>query len=260
MRRFRAVCHAEGAGISAAASTGRGFSGWHGLVSLVRTFPSVLVLAGLLQSNPACAQAAQNQAPQNQAPQNQATQNQATQNQATQNQATENQATENHSLENQAPEKQAGPTAGHETGRSPEDILATISRSRSTNTRGYKVVIRKDGSATMEISGASTALRVGPARAQQFPPTTVDTKTLRRLLIEIGDVSRIPTGGCPKSASFGTRTQITYAGKTSGDLQCIRAQASDSAQAPLQVSEELGRFVETTLGQLKISGNQPQAH
>jgi hypothetical protein len=88
---------------------------------------------------------------------------------------------------------------------------------------------------------------------REFPPGTIDTRKLRRLLTEVVDVSRIPTGGCAKSASFGTRTQIAYAGKTSGDLQCIRQQASGGDQALLQASEDLGRFVQTTLSQLKIS-------
>ena len=144
-------------------------------------------------------------------------------------------------------------TAEQEVKQSVEGILAVITQSRSTNTRGYEVVIHNDGSATAEIGGANFGLRTEPSRSQQFPPGTIDTKTLRRLLIEIGDVSRIPTGGCAKSASFGTRTQITYASKTSGDLQCIRQQASDGDHAPLQVSEDLGRFVQTTLGQLKIN-------
>ncbi len=151
------------------------------------------------------------------------------------------------------PTSQAAATAGQETKQDVEGILATIIQSRSTNTRAYKVVIHNDGSATAEISGASSYLRIEPPRSQQFPPGTIDTKTLRRLLTEIGDVSRIPTGSCPKSVSFGTRTQIEYAGKTSGDLQCIRQQASDSDQALLQASENLGRFVRTTLGQLKIN-------
>jgi hypothetical protein len=148
---------------------------------------------------------------------------------------------------------QATATAEQETKQGVEGILATITQSRSTNTRGYKVVIHNDGSATAEISRASFGLRTEPSRSQQFPPGAIDTKTLRRLLTEIGDVSRIPTVGCAKSVSFGTRTQITYASKTSGDLQCIRAQASDVDQAPLQISEDLGRFVQTTLGQLKIN-------
>ncbi len=137
--------------------------------------------------------------------------------------------------------------------KSVEGILATITQSRSTDTSGYKIVMRDDGSATAEIDGASLALPTEPSRSQQFPPGAIDTRTLRRLLTEIGDVSRIPTGGCAKSVSFGTRTQITYAGKSSGDLQCIRQQESNVDQAPLQASEALDRFVQTTLGQLKIN-------
>jgi len=142
-------------------------------------------------------------------------------------------------------------TAEQETGV--KGILATVTQSRSTNTLGYRIVIYDDGSAIAEIGGAISALRTEPARSQQFPPGAIDTKTLRRLLTEIGDVSKIPTGGCAKSASFGTRTQITYGSKTSGDLQCIRQQAPDGDQAPLQASEDLGRFVQKTLGQLKIN-------
>jgi hypothetical protein len=147
------------------------------------------------------------------------------------------------------PESQATATAGQGV----EQNLATIVQSRSTNSRGYKLVIRNNGSATVDISGASFAFRMEPPRSQEFPPGTIDTKTLRRLLVEVGDVSRIPIGSCAKSASFGTRTQITYAGQTSGDLQCIRPQAADSGQALMQASEDLGRFVRTTLGQLKIN-------
>ncbi len=147
--------------------------------------------------------------------------------------------------------RQVAATAEQETGA--KAILATITQSRSTNTPGYRIRIYNDGSATAEIAGASSALRAEPSRSQDFPPGAIDTKSLRRLLTEVGDVSKIPTGGCAKSASFGTRTQITYAGKTSGDLQCIRPQASDGDQAPQQASENLGRFVKTTLGQLKIN-------
>jgi hypothetical protein len=151
------------------------------------------------------------------------------------------------------PEGQTAATVGQEMQQGAEGNLATIVRSRSTNTPSYKIVIHTDGSATAEMSAASSPLRIEPPRSQQFPPGTIDTKTLRRLLTEVGDVSRIPTGSCAKSASFGTRTQITYAGKTSGDLQCIRQQASDGDQAPLHASEDLSRFVQTTLTQLKIS-------
>lgn len=141
-----------------------------------------------------------------------------------------------------------------------EGILATITQSRSTNTPGYNVVIHNDGSATEEISGARSAFHTEPLRSQQFPPGTIDTNKLRRLLKEIGDVSRIPTGGCAKSVSFGTRTQVTYASKTSGDLQCIRQQTSNGDQALLQESEDLARFVQTTLGQLRSNDQGSDAN
>ena len=147
---------------------------------------------------------------------------------------------------------QATPTTKQEMKQGVESILAIITQSRSTNSRGYKIVIHNDGSATVEIGGTSFAFRTEPSRSQQFPAGTIDTKTLQRLLTQIGDVTRIPTGSCAKSVSFGTRTQITYASKTSGDLQCIRQQVSDRDHAPLRESEDLGRFVQTTLGQLKI--------
>ena len=152
-----------------------------------------------------------------------------------------------------SPGSQASATAGQETKQRNEENLATIIQSRSTNTRGYKVVIHSDGSATAEISGASSIRKSEPARSQEFPPATIDTRTLRLLLKEIGDVSRIPTGSCPKSVSFGTRTQIAYAGKTSGDLQCIRQPASGGDEALLRASEALSKFVRTTLSQLKIN-------
>ena len=143
----------------------------------------------------------------------------------------------------------AGPTQPTKPGG--DEDLATITQSRSTNTPAYKVVIHNDGSATEEIGPRTHGLRPGPAQSQQFPPGTIDTKTLRRLLTAISDVSRIPVGICAKSVSFGTRTLITYAGRTSGDLQCVRREASGDDVALLQESADLARFVQTTLDQLR---------
>jgi hypothetical protein len=158
------------------------------------------------------------------------------------------------------PENHQAAAAKQEMKQDVEGTLATITQSGSTNTRGYTVVIHNDGSATAEIGSGSVVLRTEPTRSQHFPPGTIDTKALRRLLTEIGDVSKIPTGGCAKSVSFGTRTQITYASKTSGDLQCIRQQESGIDQAPLKASEDLGRFVQKTLGQLKINGRRIESN
>jgi hypothetical protein len=130
--------------------------------------------------------------------------------------------------------------------------LATIIQSGSTNTRGYSVVIHNDGSATSVFIGTTNAI----VDKREFPAGTVDTKTLQQLLAQIGDVSKIPTGHCPKSASFGTTTKIEYEGKTSGDLQCIAQAAPDGNQALLQASKELSQFVQATLSQLKIGSRR----
>ena len=61
---------------------------------------------------------------------------------------------------------QATATAEQEMKQRVDGILATITQSGSTNTRGYKVVIYNDGSATAEIGGASIALRTVPSRSQ----------------------------------------------------------------------------------------------
>jgi len=137
--------------------------------------------------------------------------------------------------------------ARHEMDQAIDQNLAMIAQSRSTNSPGYKLVIHNDGSATADID----AFRAEPPRSHEFSPGTIDTKTLRQLLAGLGDVSRIPVGNCAKSVSFGTRTQITYAGKTSGDLQCIRPRA-DGDPASRQAWEDLSNFVRTTLSQLKI--------
>jgi len=126
-------------------------------------------------------------------------------------------------------------TAAQEAKPDTEGKLTTIIQSGSTNTRGYTVVIHNDGSATAVTIGAMHAM----VARQEFPPGTIDTKTLRGLLTEIGDVSRVPTGNCVKSDSFGTRTQISYTGKTSGDLQCIRQQSpAQSEQKRFRLSEQ----------------------
>jgi len=142
-----------------------------------------------------------------------------------------------------------------------KNYLATILQSGSTNSRPYRVVILKDGSATAEISGgAPSALHIGAGqseRSQAYPRGTVDTKTLRRLLKQIRDVSKIPNrAACIKSASFGTRTQIEYADKMSGDLQCIGQVGAEGDQKLQQASEELGKFVQTTLTNLNVNGRK----
>jgi hypothetical protein len=134
-----------------------------------------------------------------------------------------------------------------------ENILAVISKSRSTNSPAYKVLVRNDGSATAEIDGAKVAGGSEPAQLRTFTAGSIDSQTLRRLLTEVSDVSAIPTSHCAKSVSFGTTTQITYEGKTSGDLQCVRGPSPGEDQARFQAAQDLARFVEKVLNQLKVN-------
>jgi hypothetical protein len=146
------------------------------------------------------------------------------------------------------PASQATVTTGQESNSGAGD-LATIIQSGSTNTDGYSVVIHKDGSATAVMTATTSSL----VEKQQFPAGTIDTQTLQSLLTQIGDVSTIPVRKfCPKPVSFATTTAISYAGKVSGDLQCIQKIGSGGDQALLQESEELARLVLTSLIQLKI--------
>jgi len=144
---------------------------------------------------------------------------------------------------------QATATADQETKPGVGGDLATIIQSGSTNTIGYNLVIHSDGSAAgMDSSGGTRSLVV----RREYPPGTIDTKKLQRLLAAIGDVSKIPIGVCMKSASFGTTTKISYAGKVSGNLQCLQHQASGGDEALLQSSEDLAVFVRTIQHQLKL--------
>ena len=66
------------------------------------------------------------------------------------------------------PENRQAAAAEQETKQDVEGALATMTQSGSTNTRGYTVVIRDDGSATAEI-GSAVALRSEPRDRSSFP-------------------------------------------------------------------------------------------
>lgn len=93
---------------------------------------------------------------------------------------------------------------------------ATIVNSGSTNTPGYTIAVRSDGSATLAVRGRlgmpanpPKSFSVSSTVAQQFMD---DLKAARD-----GHAAGQP---CMKSASFGTTTRVTWHGWTSPDLQC----------------------------------------
>src|SRR5215831_8217034 len=66
-------------------------------------------------------------------------------------------------------------------GKNPDadNILAVISKSRSTNSPAYRVVVRNDGSATAEIGEANAAGGSEPAQLRTFAVGSIDSQTLR---------------------------------------------------------------------------------
>lgn len=90
-------------------------------------------------------------------------------------------------------------------------ILATISQTGSTNSAPFEISIYKDGSAKLDIAHG--------LKVKEFGKATVDANRLQSLLETVGNVSWLQGVPAPKSASFGTRTYITYKGTRSGDLQ-----------------------------------------
>jgi hypothetical protein len=93
--------------------------------------------------------------------------------------------------------------------------LAAIQNSGSTNTLPYTITLYQDGSGTVTLQKEA---HIDIAR--HYMAGTFDAQQLTRQLQEVGDVSSIPYQPCLKSTSFGTRTTITYHGKTSPDLSC----------------------------------------
>jgi len=101
------------------------------------------------------------------------------------------------------------------------------------------LAIQNDGSATGAICYKKHAM----VQRWDFPAGTFDTNKLRSLLTKIGDVSEIPA----------VSTEISYAGKSSGNLRSIWQQASGGDQSLLQASNDLANYLLPTLNKLKIT-------
>jgi hypothetical protein len=123
------------------------------------------------------------------------------------------------------------------TNPSVEEGLATLSG--SSNDYTYNLAIQDDGSATGAICYKKHAM----VQRWDFPAGTFDTNKLRSLLTKIGDVSEIPA----------VSTEISYAGKSSGNLRSIWQQASGGDQSLLQASNDLANYLLPTLNKLKIT-------
>jgi len=120
-----------------------------------------------------------------------------------------------------------GPAAGRLAGqssdrRAPRDRgFATIVDSGSTNTNGFRILVEPSGKtqSTAATRGPQTPAAASPvASAGTVPPAVA-----RRLYSDLDaawPLSSLPAEHCLKSASFGTRLTIEFAGQTTPDLSC----------------------------------------
>jgi hypothetical protein len=86
-----------------------------------------------------------------------------------------------------------------------------LENSGSTNSPGYRLSLWSDGSALLQRPGAAGAV------AREVPADLAlrffqDVKAAR--------AAAVPVGGCMKSMSFGSRTQVRWHGWNSPDLLC----------------------------------------
>ena len=92
---------------------------------------------------------------------------------------------------------------------------AKIVDSGSTNTSGFTIVVRSDGSATVAVQQNAT-------QSPTPKPFTLSQAMATRFFADLaaakkGNATTVP---CMKSASFGTTLRITWQGWTSPDLSC----------------------------------------
>lgn len=99
---------------------------------------------------------------------------------------------------------------------------AVITNSGSTNTLGYRIEVRADGSASVAmVRGASAS----PSPAKSF---TVSPAVAKQFFTDLAAArqAKTVTEPCMKSASFGSLTYVTWQGWRSPDLTCPPSDAT----------------------------------
>jgi hypothetical protein len=96
---------------------------------------------------------------------------------------------------------------------------AVIVDSGSTNTLGYRIQVRSDGSASVSTGTSSPK------------PFTVPQATAERFFADLAAArkSNATTEACMKSASFGSTLRVTWQQWVSSDLTCPSKDASVTA-------------------------------
>jgi hypothetical protein len=105
-----------------------------------------------------------------------------------------------------------------------------IANSGSTNSNAWLLTINQDGSGSIAYQQRGYANGNANPKNATFMAGTFSIGNLTAMLNQI-NVSDVGRGSCAHSVSFGTITTISYGGRTSGDVYCLRP--NDSAMHPL---------------------------
>ncbi|HEX4013853.1 MAG TPA: hypothetical protein VHX17_08200 [Candidatus Cybelea sp.] len=102
---------------------------------------------------------------------------------------------------------------------------AVINNSGSTNTLGYRIEVRTDGSATVAMVHGPGA---SPSPQKAF---SVSAATVKQFFSDLAAAreAKSVTEPCMKSASFGSSTYVTWQGWRSADLTCPPSDAQGKA-------------------------------
>jgi hypothetical protein len=101
---------------------------------------------------------------------------------------------------------------------------AIIVNSGSTNTQGFRIVVRPDRSAIVTI---------GTAQVVKKELTAATTQAFFKDLGAAGSLDKLEHEPCMKSASFGTTTRVTYKGNTTPDLSCASGESASNLNADI---------------------------
>jgi len=122
----------------------------------------------------------------------------------------------------------------------------TINDSGSTNSKAFTVILSFSGMATITQNQSDGG--GGTASSGTTTTATVPSSSTAQLFNDLAanvPVSMLGAIDCPKSASFGTATIVTFRGASSGDLSCS---GSGSGGSPTQKVFGDVTSVENTIG------------
>lgn len=126
---------------------------------------------------------------------------------------------------------------------------AVILDSGSTNTSGYRLIVRASGKAEWSLFRRRGAQNCG-SKNGNLPPDL--TQKFFQDLHSLAPLSKLPFQRCMKSASFGHTLRVTYEGASSPDLTCPPA-----ADETAKLRDEVGRIIDSLGIRESVGGFPP---